>query len=68
VETLIEVLGVIALAVVAVLAGSLLMAFPVKWIWNDLAVTIFSANPITVFQAWEMAFLCGILFKSGSSE
>ena len=47
---------------------SLLMAAPVMWLWDWLMPTIFGLKEITLFQAWGLNFLCGLLFKSNTSS
>lgn len=51
-----------ALAIVFVL--SLLLAFPVKWLWNSTFPELFGLKEIGVWMAWKISLLCGILFKS----
>lgn len=45
---------------------SAIVAIPVMWLWNDLN-TIFHLPSITWFQAWELSFLTGLLFKPTST-
>lgn len=56
------VLGAIALAA----AASLIMALPVKWLWNWLCPELFGLPTLNVIQAWGLSTLCSILFKSGT--
>jgi hypothetical protein len=58
------VLGAIALAVLA----SLIMALPVKWLWNWICPELFGLPAISVLQAWGLGALCSILFKSHSTK
>lgn len=44
------------------------MAFPVMWLWNWLIVDIFQLIKIDFWQALGLNILCGILFKSSSSD
>ena len=41
----------------------LILAFPVMWLWNF----VFPVYPISVFQAWALNVLCGILFGKTSN-
>jgi hypothetical protein len=54
------ILGVIAVA----FALSILLAFPVKWLWNATLPELFGFKEIGVWMAWKITFLCSILFKS----
>jgi hypothetical protein len=47
---------------------SLVCALPVMWLWDWLMPTIFGLKEITVFQAWGLSALCGLLFKSNISK
>lgn len=41
----------------------LILAFPVMWLWNF----VFPVYEISVFQAWALNVLCGILFGKTSN-
>lgn len=45
---------------------SILLAYPVMWIWNSTLPALFAFKVIDVWMAWKVAFLCSILFKSSS--
>lgn len=47
---------------------SLVCALPVMWLWDWLMPTIFGLKEITMFQAWGLSALCGLLFKSNISK
>ena len=47
--------------VLSVLDG-LILAFPVMWLWNFVFAPINPAMKISVFQAWALNVLAGILF------
>ena len=47
---------------------SLLCALPVMWLWDWLMPTIFNLKEITLFQAWGLSALCGLLFKNNTSK
>lgn len=49
--------------VVAIAFGlSILLAFPVKWLWNSSVTELFGFKEIGVWMAWKISFLCSILF------
>lgn len=45
----------------------LILAFPVMWLWNYVFFN-FAKLQISVFQAWALNVLCGILFGKTSSS
>lgn len=47
-----------------VLFLSVLFSLPVMWLWNWLMPVIFGLKTITMWQAWGLNVLCGLLFKS----
>ncbi|HDY88414.1 MAG TPA: hypothetical protein ENH82_09940 [bacterium] len=47
---------------------SILFAIPVWLLWNWLVPTLFGLSKVTLIQAWGLAFLSSILFKSSSSK
>jgi len=51
----------------AAFALSILLAFPVKWLWNSTTPELFAFHPIGVWMAWKLSFLTSILFKSNGS-
>lgn len=60
-------LGVIS--VIAILFGwSLIMAFPVKWLWNYLVPELFNLKTITYGQALAMLLLTGLLFRANITK
>ncbi len=61
------------MAVIIILSAivGLILAFPVMWLWNFVFVPMNYALRISVFQAWALNVLCGILFgktSNGSKE
>jgi hypothetical protein len=54
---------IVVLCIVAVL-----VAFPVKWMWNYLMPELFGLKEIGFWQALAMFVLCGLLFKPTSSS
>lgn len=67
-NTIAAILGWILLLIAGALLLACITAFPVKWLWNWLIPSIFHLRTINVFEAWGLAFLCSILFKSSSSS
>ena len=56
-------------AVVATLIGlSLIMALPTMLLWDWLMPELFGLKTVTLFQAWGLNFLCGMLFKSHTNS
>jgi hypothetical protein len=62
-EQIVQLLGALAIG----FAASVIMAFPVKWLWNWLVPEIFSGvNPVSALQAWGLVFLIQLIVpKSG---
>lgn len=62
-------IAAVIIGVLFVSGWSLLMAFPVKWLWNYAAVSALGVHTIGFWQALCLLMLCGFLFKStGSSK
>ena len=59
----------VALAAILI-AGilSVIMAFPVKWLWNWLMPEIFGLPVISVLQAWGMSMLSSLLLKPSPTK
>jgi hypothetical protein len=55
-------------AVAVLVAFSLIMALPTMWLWDWLMPELFGLKTITLFQAWGLNFLCGLLFKSHTNN
>lgn len=54
------------LAVIFVI--TLIIALPVMWLWDWLMPVLFGLPEITWLQAWGLALLCSMLFKSHTSK
>jgi len=63
-----EIIGPVATVFGLIILVSLACALPVMWLWDWLMPTIFGLKEITVFQAWGLSALCGMLFKSNTSK
>ena len=55
------------LAVATLVGISLIMAVPTMLLWDWLMPELFGLKTVTLFQAWGLNFLCGMLFKSHTS-
>jgi len=66
-ETFTKTVGFATIAVVVIFGLSILLAFPVKWLWNSTLPELFGLKEIGVWMAWKIVFLTSILFK-GFSE
>jgi len=67
-EVVLDTIGPVAVVVGLIIIVSLVYALPVMWLWDWLMPTIFGLKEITVFQAWGLSALCGMLFKSNTSK
>ena len=67
-EVVLDTIGPVAVVVGLIIIVSLVYALPVMWLWDWLMPTIFGLKEITVFQAWGLSALCGLLFKSNISK
>lgn len=63
-----HIIGTIVTAVVFLIVLSLLMAVPTMLLWDWLMPELFGLKTVTLFQAWGLNFLCGMLFKSHTSS
>ena len=62
-----QVLGTIVAAIAFLVGLSLIMALPTMLLWDWLMPHLFGLKEVTLFQAWGLNFLCGMLFKSHAS-
>jgi len=63
-----QVIGTIVAAIAVLVGLSLIMALPTMWLWDWLMPHLFGLKEITLFQAWGLLFLCGLLFKSHTTS
>jgi len=54
-------------AVVLVFVVGIIFAFPTMWLWNWLMPEIFNLTEITIWQAFGLNLLSGILLKSSTA-
>jgi hypothetical protein len=62
-----QTIAAFVLAVATLVGISLIMAVPTMLLWDWLMPELFGLKTITLFQAWGLNFLCGMLFKSHTS-
>jgi hypothetical protein len=63
-----QIIGTIVTAVAFLIGLSLLMAVPTMLLWDWLMPELFGLKEVTLFQAWGLNFLCGMLFKNHTSS
>lgn len=63
-----ELLIKFSFTVLVVFVISLVLAFPVMWLWNWLMPTIFGLIKITVWQPLGLMVLSSLLIKAGTSS
>lgn len=67
-DKFIELIALSFLFIVVVIIVGVVVAFPIKWMWNYLMPELFGLKEIGFWQALAMYVLCGILFKPTSSS
>ena len=67
-DKLLVVIGGIVLICIVIVFFGLLFAFPTMWLWNWLMPLMFKLGTITVWQAWGLNVLTGLLFRSTSAK
>ena len=67
-EKILTGLGIAFGVLVLAFTVSLLLALPVKWLWNWLCPELFGLKTISVLQAWGLSALTALLFKSYSAN
>ncbi len=63
-----KVIGIVAMFAGLVLGIAILFSLPVWLLWNWLMPTIFGVTKISIFQAFGILLLSGILFRSNSAK
>ena len=61
-------IGVALAAILIAGVLSIIMAFPVKWLWNWLCPSIFGLPVISVLQAWGLTMLSSLLLKPNPTK
>jgi|APSaa5957512535_1039671.scaffolds.fasta_scaffold68867_3 hypothetical protein len=64
VQDMLTSIGTMLLVLGGVFLLSILLALPIKWVWNWVMVDIFNLPIITVMQAWGLSILSGLMLKS----
>lgn len=59
-----EILLALVVFLAALLFFSMIMAFPVMWLWNWLMPVIFGLPTLTFWQSLGLLTLCSFLFKT----
>ena len=62
---LLEIVYAMLLVVILSVLVGLILAFPVMWLWNFIFGNLYK---ISVFQAWALNVLAGILFGQRNSN
>jgi hypothetical protein len=64
-EKLVVIIGAVIFAVIGILFFSFLCSWPVYMLWNYCLVgAVAGVNEVSWLQAWGLAVLCGLLFKT----
>ena len=64
-KRMLEMAYTLALVILISVIVGLVLAFPVKWLWNFVFGTILTIN---VLQAWALNVLMGVLFGNRTSN
>ena len=59
-------LGAMVVVLVITFGLSLLLAYPIKWLWNEVCPGVFGLPVVTLWQAWCLSFLSGMMFRGPS--
>ena len=60
------IVGLIIGLILTAFTFSILLAYPVKWLWNSTLPELFAFKVIDVWMAWKISFLSALLFKGNS--
>ena len=64
IEKIITIIFTFITLIVILSLSSLVLAFPVMWLWNWIITGLFNLCSINYWQAFGLLILSGILFKS----
>ena len=56
-----QTLSTLVLTVAVAVVASVILAWPVKWLWNWLVPVLFDGHPISVAQGWGLILLAQLL-------
>ena len=60
-------IGIFVFWIIVLTITSLLLAFPVEWLWNGMLIYVFpEIKSITYWQALGLLLLSGLLFKNSN--
>lgn len=65
-EGIAKAVGVIVIIFAVAFGFSFLLAYPVMLLWNACIPEIFGLKEIAYWNAWQLSFLCSLLFKGGN--
>ena len=64
-EKIVAIVGAVVVGIAGILLLSFLLSWPVYMLWNGcLADAVTGVNKVTWLQAWGIAVLSGLLFKT----
>ena len=68
-KTFLTALGVFIAGITIILVLCVIIAFPIKWLWNSCLVgTVDGIHAINFWKALGLSVLFGLLVRSGSSN
>lgn len=59
--------GLMIFGLINIVIIGIVLSIPIYFLWNWLMPTIFGLKTITIFQAWGLLIISGMLFKSNIS-
>ncbi|NQT91436.1 MAG: hypothetical protein HQ559_01650 [Lentisphaerae bacterium] len=68
IEIIVLAAALFLLGIVLAIGFSLLLAFPVMWLWNWLMPVIFGLPLVSYWQAWGLSMFSALLVRSGASS
>ena len=66
-ELVVKTIGLFLLGLISILALATLMAIPTMYLWDWIMPKLFCLPEITLFEAWGIMVLSGILFKGNTT-
>lgn len=67
-EILAKIVGTVLLTLIALSFLSLLLAYPFMLSWNYVMPLLFGLKVLSWSQAWAVAFVANVLFKSNTTK
>jgi hypothetical protein len=62
-KTVLKALSFVLMFVIIAFFSAMMLAFPIKWMWNWLIPTLFNGPVISAVQAWGLMFLSAMLLS-----